>query len=50
MSELQDALDAWDDIARKRQWEWAPLVDAARLVANPNYEAALASVFTRGGA
>ena len=36
VEELQTALDAWDDIGRKRQWEWAPLVEAARLVANPD--------------
>ena len=33
MSELCDALDDWDDIGEKRQWEvgWmAPLVEAAR--------------------
>ena len=49
MTDLQDALD-WVDSFPEPTNKMTVLANAARLVANPNYEAALASVFTRGGA
>ena len=45
MTDLQDALDWYDQVgATFTNTQWGPIVEAARLVANPNIEAARESV------
>lgn len=52
MSELDDALDWWDAIVYPPRAEirYSTIVDAARRAANPDIDAAVASVFAKGGA